>query len=74
MRTMTKEHHWVMHTITPVSVLQDTSGEEVVFVDPDQKQIAEDDAVYGCDRCGVVMTGNVGSACEEGDNPYVQED
>lgn len=62
--TMTGQHTWVKHTITPVSALIDDDGTPVVFVDPDDQAISEDHAVYGCDVCGVVMDGHIGSKCE----------
>jgi hypothetical protein len=55
MAVMTAEHIWVKHVITPVHVLEDDQGDRVVLVDPDQQIISEDEAVYGCDRCGVPM-------------------
>lgn len=63
MKTMTLEHHWVKHTITPVSVIPDDEGNPVVFVDPDQQIISEDEAAYGCDSCGVPMVGNLHTEC-----------
>lgn len=62
--TRTKEHHWVKHVITPVAVLSGPEGEPVVFVDPDQQQIAEDDAVYGCDHCGEPMATHFDTDCK----------
>jgi hypothetical protein len=67
-RVMVREHVWVKHTITPVSVLQDDQGEPVVLVDPDQQVISEDNAVYGCDRCGVAMVNNTNTECEDADD------
>lgn len=64
MSVLTQEHHWVKHTITPVSTLIDNEGQPIVFVDPEQQTIAEDNAVYGCDRCGVPMAGYHGSLCD----------
>jgi hypothetical protein len=52
---MTLDHHWVKHTITPVHTVEGNDGRPVVFVDPDQQIIAEDNAVYGCDICGQAM-------------------
>lgn len=64
MKTVTKQHTWVKHTITPVSTLTDGQGNPVVFVDPDDAVIAEDHAVYGCDICGMAMAGNHHTDCE----------
>lgn len=64
MRTVTAQHMWVKHTITPVSVLTDDDGEAAIFVDPDQQTISEDHAVYGCDVCGKPMAGNLNTQCE----------
>ena len=62
--TITKQHIWVKHTITPVSVISD-EGKPVVFVDPDQQTIAEDNAAYGCDVCGVPMLKiHINTECE----------
>jgi len=62
------EHMWVKHTITPVGVLAGIEGEPVVFVDPDQQNISEDGAAYGCDRCGVPMnTRTLKTDCEMDD-------
>lgn len=67
---MTEEHTWVKHVITPVEVIDGLNPEDppVVLVDPDQQTISEDNAVYGCDRCGVPMAGHYGSRCEPGDD------
>jgi hypothetical protein len=64
MTVMTTQHHWVKHTVTPVSVLSDEEGYPVIFVDPDQQIISEDDAAYGCDHCGVPLAGHFGTKCE----------
>lgn len=64
MRVVTKQHQWVKHTITPVDVLVGTDGEPVVFVDPDAQTISEDNAAYGCDRCGVAMVNNMNTECK----------
>lgn len=61
--TTTKQHTWVKMTITPVHTLQDEDGEPVVFVDPDQQEIAEDGAVYGCSVCDSPMPGNINTEC-----------
>lgn len=66
------QHTWVKHTITPVSTLTDDQGEAVVFVDPDDMTIAEDNAAYGCDSCGVAMAGNITTECE-GANEWEQQ-
>lgn len=70
-RSETKQHHWVKHVITPVAVLSGADGEPVVFVDPDQQEIAEQDAVYGCDNCSQPMATHFNTECE-GEN-YVPD-
>lgn len=66
----TMQHVWVKHTITPVSIVPDVDDDRqiVVIEDPRDIEQAEDDAVYGCDRCGKSMAGNTDSLCEGGDN------
>lgn len=64
MKTVTKEHMWVKHVITPVSVLPTDDGGTAIFVDPDQQEVSEDNAAYGCDRCGVALAGNQHTDCE----------
>jgi hypothetical protein len=65
--TVTTQHVWVKHTITPVSTLPDEGGEPVVFVDPMQQDLAEQDAVYGCQVCGQPMAGNYNTNCPGSD-------
>jgi hypothetical protein len=62
---MTLQHTWVKHTITPVSTLPDLDDDRqvVVIEDPKDAQIAEEQAVYGCDVCGVPMEGNTDTLC-----------
>lgn len=59
-------HTWVKHTITSVSTLPDLDDDRqiVVIEDPADVQQAEEQAVYGCDRCGVSMEGNTDSLCD----------
>lgn len=64
MNVMTKEHIWVKHVITPVSVLPDEEGDPVVFVDPEQQKISEDQAVYGCNICLNPMITHFNTECE----------
>lgn len=61
----TKQHLWVKHVLTPVEVLPGDDGQPVIFVDPDAQTISEDNAAYGCDRCGVPMVGNLETECDE---------
>ena len=63
--TMTMQHQWVKHTITPVSTLPDPENDNEIFVieDPADVEQAEDQAVYGCNICGVSMPGNTDSLC-----------
>lgn len=63
MHTVTTQHQWVKHVITPVEVLADDEGDPVVMVDPDQQTIAEDNAAYGCDNCGQSMATHFGQPC-----------
>lgn len=64
---MDTRHQWVKHVLTPVEVLPGNEGEPVIFVDPDQQIISEDNAAYGCDRCGVPMVGNLETECTPDD-------
>lgn len=65
MMTATKQHIWVKHTITPVSVIEGEDGKPVIFVDPDQQVIAEDSAAYGCDSCGTALyPNNMNTECK----------
>ncbi len=63
---MTMHHQWVKHTVTPVSLLPDPDNDNEVFLieDPQDIQLAEDQAVYGCHRCGLPMSGNTDTLCE----------
>jgi len=49
------DHVWVKHTITPVHTLDNSSGEPVIVVDPDQQVLAEENAVYGCMNCDLPL-------------------
>jgi hypothetical protein len=66
MKTMLKQHTWVKHTLTKVSTLPDLDDDRqiVVIEDPNDVQAAEDNAVYGCDTCGVPLEGNSDTLCE----------
>lgn len=67
MSTMQLEQHkWVKHTITPVSALPDLDDDRqiVVIENDDDIKEAEENAVFGCDRCGVQMEGNTDSLCD----------
>lgn len=64
MRTVTVEHRFVKHVITEVAVLSNDQGDPVVFVDPHQQELAEDDAAYGCMVCGEPLAGNMNTECE----------
>lgn len=65
MKTATKQHTWVKHTITPVSVLPalGADGPPAIFVDPDDQVTSEDHAAYGCDACGVALFDNLNTEC-----------
>jgi hypothetical protein len=64
-----------MHQITPVSVVTDSSGrvmldsdnQPVIILDPDQSEIAESFAVYGCQACGLSLPEAVENPQCEGD-------
>jgi hypothetical protein len=47
-----------------VSVLTSDNGEALIFVDPDQQDVSEDHAAYGCDVCGCALVGNEHTTCE----------
>lgn len=57
-------HQWVKYTRTPVSLLPDPDNDNEVFaiegITPEQ---ADEQAVYGCERCGVSMEGNTDTLC-----------
>lgn len=59
-------HKWVKHTVTKVSTLPDLDDDRqvVVIEDPADVASAEEEAVYGCDRCGVKMEGNTDTLCD----------
>lgn len=65
LRAITMQHTWVKHTITKVSTLPDLDDDRqvVVIEDPKDVEAAEEQAVYGCDVCGVTMEGNTDSLC-----------
>lgn len=63
METTTKEHVWVKHVVTPVSVLDDGEGNPSVFVDPDKQAACEQNAAYGCMTCGESLAAAYGSSC-----------
>jgi len=60
---ITMQHSWVMHQITPVTVVTDSNGRvmldsdnmPVIVIDPDQVEVAEGSAVYGCQACGLSL-------------------
>lgn len=65
-KTMIRQHDWVKHTITRVSVLPDLDDDQkvVIIEDPEATQSAEEQAVYGCNNCGLPMAGNTDTLCE----------
>ena len=63
-RTATKEHTWVKHVITPVSVLPGPDGEPILFVDPEQQILAEEDAAYGCQVCNEALATDYNTECK----------
>lgn len=62
--TMTKQHVWVKHVITKVEVLSDDDGSPIVMVDPEEQELAEEDAAYGCNICGKSMVRGFNEECE----------
>lgn len=52
---MNGEHEWIKIEITPVHVLPDGTNEPIVFVDPDEQQLASDMPQYGCSLCDVFL-------------------
>ena len=64
MQTIVTQHVWVKHVITPVAVLDDGSGDPIVFVDPDEQTMAEESAVYGCGICYEPMATAFNTDCE----------
>lgn len=52
---MTK-HSWVKHTLTEVHPLSNDGGDPIVFVDPVDQEVAEDNAAYGCNDCDAALT------------------
>lgn len=61
---MMADHVWVKHTIANVETIADDDGDPVIFVDPDEAKIAEDGAMYGCDRCGESIRTHYNTPCE----------
>lgn len=63
---MVAQHEWVKHTVTSVSVVPDPENDDqiVVLEDTREQSRAEEQAVYGCDRCGVPMSGNTDTLCD----------
>lgn len=60
------QHAWVKHTVTNISVIPDIDEEDKVTAieDPDDVKAAEDNAVYGCNVCGVPLEGNSDTLCQ----------
>ena len=56
-------HVFVKHTITEVEVLEGIEGEPIVVVDPGKQQLAEEDAVYGCQICDLPLSEAFGIPC-----------
>ena len=63
MSTKTRQHMWVKHTITPVSVIV-LDGHYTVYVDPDIQEDSEMNAVYGCDVCNNPLITHFNTECE----------
>lgn len=65
MTTMTLQHNFVKHTITQVEALPglEPTDPPVIVVDPEQQDLAEEDAVYGCNTCGQPMSQAYNTEC-----------
>lgn len=63
MKTQVRQHQWIMHILCPVETLEDDEGDPVIILDPDKKQAAEQNAVYGCMACSVPMVDGFGTDC-----------
>lgn len=50
------QHEWVLIIQCPVSVIEDTNGSMIKFVDPQERELAELNAVYGCKNCDQPLT------------------
>jgi hypothetical protein len=59
-------HKWIKLTKTSVSTIPDIDEPEKVSVieDPRDTVTAEENAVYGCDVCGVPLEGNADTLCD----------
>jgi len=66
--TDTLQHSWVKYTRTPVSAVPDPDDDRsVVVIEELTPAQAEDQAVFGCENCGVSMEGNTDSLCSGGE-------
>lgn len=63
--TQVQHHKWVKLTKTSVSTLPDLDEPDKVTVieDPSDVEAAEENAVFGCDVCGVPLEGNTDTLC-----------
>lgn len=52
---MNGEHEWIKIEITPVHVIANGASDPIVFVDPDEQQIASEFPQYGCSLCDVYL-------------------
>jgi hypothetical protein len=55
----TKVHAWVKHIVVPVQVVPTfEEGEDGIYAvaDPEVQKQSEDNAVFGCQDCGALLT------------------
>lgn len=45
------QHEWVVFIQSPIHIIPGMDGDPIIFVDPDERQAAEEEAVYGCKNC-----------------------
>lgn len=77
MNDQSMQHRWVKHTITHVDTLPDPENDDEIYVIESQedRERAEEEAVYGCDRCGLPMAGNTDTLCKGAPSgTHTQED
>lgn len=68
MSDKTRQHSWVKYTRTPVAAVPDPDDEHsIVVIEELTPEQTEDQAVFGCENCGVSMPGNTDSLCSGGE-------
>lgn len=58
------EHEWMLMIQCPVHVMDNGDGKPIVMLDPDARQQAEDEAVYGCKNCDEPLATAYGKDCK----------